>query len=554
MNYFYQYNGKKYPLSVSNDRVVVRTQNARSLQSSVFSESGNFVLNMFDIEWHLPEADVSILKARRDIPDKRSLRDEARQVLKAEPDLKFAGRVLMDPRSKTPVLYTENIFIKFSSKIKLDACERIFKKYNLSIKSRANFATNAWFVAASSGIGLDLFALCQKLLQLPQVELCHPELIRQRSFKAIHPDQWHLVPSKIGKQTIEQHISALEAHRFATGKGTTIAIIDDGVDIDHPEFRESGKVVAGKDISLGTNDPRPKHGSENHGTACAGIACAAGKKLSGVAPDARLMPIRINAVVGSMAEAEAFRYAADNGADIISCSWGPVDGPWYDPSSPEHKQYVGLPDSTRLAIEYALEKGRGGKGALICWAAGNGNEDIKTDGYASFSKVIAVSACNDSGKRSVYSDYGTNVWCCFPSGDFEYIPFNHPRPLTPGIFTTDRMDYLGYSGGDVTNNFTGTSASAPGVAGILALILESAPEISNDEAKDILKASCEQIDRENGNYNGKGHSKWYGYGRPNAARAVQIALDYQEDSGIRLVVSKALVDPKGSDRGREKVV
>ncbi|MEZ4951762.1 MAG: S8 family serine peptidase [Saprospiraceae bacterium] len=554
MTYFYQFNGKKYPLSISDDRVVVRTKNARSLQDAVFSEPGNFVLNMFDVEMHLPESDISILKARRDIPDTRTMRDEARMVLKQEPDLRFAGRVLVDKKAGAPVLYTENIFIQFRDKVRVDTCERILYKNGLKIKKHLNYAKNAWFVEASEGTGLAIFDLCQKLLKSPQVKLCHPELIRERSFKNIHPDQWHLMPAKIGNKKIDQHINAVEAHKFATGKGITIAVIDDGFDIDHPEFKLSGKVVSGRDVSQNSNDPRPKFGNENHGTACAGIACAAGLKLSGVAPDASLMPIRMSSVIGSMAEADAFYWAADKGADVISCSWGPVDGPWYNPEDAGHKQMVPLPDSTRLAIEYALEKGRNGKGCVICWAAGNGNEDVRTDGYANFEKVIAVSACNDSGKRSVYSDFGKNITCAFPSGDFEYLPFKHPKPNTKGIYTTDRLDYLGSSGKDFTDSFTGTSASAPGVAGIMALILQSAPKLSWQEAKQILIDSCQLIDIEGGNYSSKGHSKYYGFGRPDAAVAVQMALDFQEDSGIRIIVSKALVDPKGKDKGRERVV
>jgi len=61
----------------------------------------------------------------------------------------------------------------------------------------------------------------------------------------------------------------------------------------------------------------------------------------------------------------------------------------------------------------------------------------KFDGYASYDKVMAVSACNDTGKRCVYSDYGECVWCAFPSSDFGYSPFNHPEPVTAGIYTTD---------------------------------------------------------------------------------------------------------------------
>ena len=127
---------------------------------------------------------------------------------------------------------------------------------------------------------------------------------------------------------------------------------------------------------------------------------------SGVAPRAKLMPIRLASGLGSQQEANAFRWAADNGADVISCSWGPADGRWFDPNDPRHQSVFRLPASTRLAIDYATTNGRGGKGCVILFAAGNGNESVDNDGYASYEGVIAVAACNDRGKRSVYSDFG----------------------------------------------------------------------------------------------------------------------------------------------------
>lgn len=73
-------------------------------------------------------------------------------------------------------------------------------------------------------------------------------------------------------------------------------------------------------------DPHPAF-TEDHGTACAGVACAAGLvRASGVAPKAKLIPIRLSSALGSQQEAEAFEWAANNGADVISCSWGPTDG------------------------------------------------------------------------------------------------------------------------------------------------------------------------------------------------------------------------------------
>ena len=90
---------------------------------------------------------------------------------------------------------------------------------------------------------------------------------------------------------------------------------------------------------MSIDDPRPKDTfpsrrfGENHGTACAGVACANGiDGASGVAPQAKLMPIRLVSGLGSIQEAKAFKWAADNGADVISCSWGPPDGDWFDPS------------------------------------------------------------------------------------------------------------------------------------------------------------------------------------------------------------------------------
>jgi len=244
------------------------------------------------------------------------------------------------------------------------------------------------------------------------------------------------------------------------------------------------------------------------------------------------MPVRLASGMGSINEAEAFQCAADHGADVISCSWGPADGDWWDKTDPTHTQLVPLPASTRHALEYATTTGRGGKGCVILFAAGNGNEDVGMDGYASSDPVIAVAACNDRGKRSVYSDFGAAVWCSFPSSDFGYAPFDHPEPLTPGIWTTDRVGTAGYNpgnpqlgdaGGNFTNSFGGTSSACPGAAGVVALVLSVNPNLRRDEVKDILKRSCDRIDPAGGEYDAAGRSKFYGFGRLNAEAAVKLA-------------------------------
>lgn len=200
--------------------------------------------------------------------------------------------------------------------------------------------------------------------------------------------------------------------------------------------------MAPRDVTRETDNPRP--GSrDNHGTACSGVACANGHHgASGVAPKAQLIPIRYASPLGSQAEADAFVWAASHGADVISCSWGPEDGDWSDPSDPAHHQVVPLPDSTRLAIDWAVANGRNGKGCVITFAAGNGNESVDNDGYASYEKVIAVAACHAKGKKSAYSDFGNAVWCAFPSND-TLLPI-------PGIWTTDRSGVAGYNPGQIS--------------------------------------------------------------------------------------------------------
>ena len=122
------------------------------------------------------------------------------------------------------------------------------------------------------------------------------------------------------------------------------------------------------------------------------------------------MPIRLASALGSQNDAEAIVWAAQHGADVISCSWGPPDGKFGNPNDPAHDAIHRLPDSTREAIEFAVTQGRGGKGCVITWAAGNGNESVDNDHYASCDKVIAVGASDDRGKRAPYSDFGNAIW------------------------------------------------------------------------------------------------------------------------------------------------
>lgn len=529
-----------YELQQSEDLIAVRTRSGRSVRRSaspvVSPLSG--ALDDSNLVVSYPEVGVEVFRvpvgnAQRSI-------EERKTVLRAAPDVRFAGGVLIDPATGEPVLYTENLFVKFSDDADDDACREVLRSMGLSIKEEVGYAVNGFFVQASEGVGQSVFDIALSLLGRKDVEYCHPELIRPRARKAIFTQQWHLKKTTVSGVVVDAHVSVEAAHQVTKGEGVTIAIIDDGVDIDHLEFSSAGKIVAPYDATLQSDNPRPKdpfgtgpNNGENHGTACAGVATANGVRgASGVAPAARLMPVRLASGLGSQREAAAFTWAADHGADVISCSWGPPDGAWWNLNDPAHKRKIPLPASTRLAIDYVTTNGRGGKGCVVLFAAGNGNEPVDNDGYASCDKVIAVTACNDTGKRSVYSDFGTAVWCAFPSSDFGHVPFNQPLPLTPGIWTTDRTGDQGYNPGNsadgdtdglFTSHFGGTSSSCPGAAGVAALVLAVNPSLKWNEVKDLLRRACDRIDPQGGAYDADGHSAKYGYGRLNALTAVELA-------------------------------
>jgi subtilisin family serine protease len=523
--YKFKYGGKKgktVNLKESEDKIVVRTKDNKKLDAASLGKSGREVMDATSELMSFPEAGISVRQLEPTAAqDSIARRDEARSILKEEGDVRFAGRVLEDAETGEVMLYTENFFIKFNTDVPDDQCTALLTKYALVIKMKLPFAEKSWFVEAPEGTGLKTFEIAETVLKEKIVEFCHPEMVQERRSKALNPMQWHLAETTIGGNTINAHVNILDAWKITKGKGITVAIIDDGVDITHPEFK--GRIVHPRDVTLNIDDPKPKEKDDNHGTPCAGVAVAAGIKASGTAPEAQLMPIRLRNGLGSMAEAQAFAWACDHGADVISCSWGPADGRWWDPMDPTHTRQTLLPDSTRLAIDYAMTKGRGGKGCVVLFAAGNGNEETETDGYVSYPPIIAVGACNDTGKRSIYSDYGKAVWVSFPSRDFGFKPFKHPNPLTPGILTTDRMAADGYQTTDYHDAFSGTSSACPGVAGVVGLMLAANPALSPAQVKEILKATSDKIDTAEGEYDTQGHSVYYGYGRINAGKAVAAA-------------------------------
>ncbi len=454
--------------------------------------------------------------------------NQVKNNIRNDPRIDLAGNAyLLDGQ---PVIYTGNIIIIFRKSESQDDCIKLLADNSLTIKQNIPELGNIWLVNHNKITGDKIFSICDDLLKIDEIEVCYPEIMHYMTSQTIHHNQWHLMPTRVDYTAyIDASANVAKAHKITKGAGVVVAIIDSGIDITHPEFSVKDKVVFPVNFNLKSYnyDPLPLTPDESHGTACAGVAVASGHYgASGVAPEAKLMPIRwANLAGGDFTESKTFIWAAVNGADIISCSWGMEGGNPLDPLDPRHSIEIPIYPLTKRAIDYAVTYGRDGKGCAIFFAAGNGNQSVDIDGHTNYPNVLAVAASNDKGQRSYYSNYGKAIFCAFPSDDIL-------RNRTQGIWTTDISGKWGYNQksvdngdeyGNYTNSFGGTSSACPGAAGVAALVLSVNPELTLPELKEILRQSCDKIDPEHGQYDKNGHSIYYGYGRLNAEKAVLLA-------------------------------
>ncbi|HNP30085.1 MAG TPA: S8 family serine peptidase, partial [Nitrospirales bacterium] len=267
-------NGKSFRLKTDEELVVVRTQSRRPLEAAAQSLRARQALDDLEPVHRFQHAGVEIFRYPQNVR-RASARGAIRTTIKSVKDVQFAGRVLVDPQSKKPVLYTENLFAKFDDDLAESTCRKILKASGLEIKRVLEYARNTFFVEAPEGTGQEVFAIAESLLRHKYVELCHPELVRQMGWRTAFPQQWHLKKTTIDGTVYDAHANVEAAWALSEGENTTVAIIDDGMDLDHEEFASSGKLLAPRDVTRATDDPRP--GSrDNHGTACAGVATGNG--------------------------------------------------------------------------------------------------------------------------------------------------------------------------------------------------------------------------------------------------------------------------------------
>jgi subtilisin family serine protease len=276
---------------------------------------------------------------------------------------------------------------------------------------------------------------------------------------------------------------------FAPTGGATIAVIDSGIDLTHPEF--DGKIADPltdcRSFLTGTGTDLPGCQENNvHGTHVSGIAAAItdnGVGIAGVGFDAELMVLQACTMVCFTADtAAAIIYAADNGADVSNMSFG-----------------GDTPSNTSEAAVLFAES----RGMLQVSSAGNSGPDADSVGYpAGFEHVIAVSATDADDRIADFSSRGPEV-----------------DVAAPGASVLSTLP-----GSALYGELSGTSMSSPHVAGLGALLRSLG--LDHAEARDAIIAGADLID------GATGRTDEYGAGRINVANSVAIALG-EDDSGNR---------------------
>jgi subtilisin family serine protease/subtilisin-like proprotein convertase family protein len=379
-----------------------------------------------------------------------------------------------------------------------------------------------------------------RLAALPQVMVSHPVTRRPADlhgpYASLPTDsffglQWQLEHRQSDGSSGGVDLNARAAWPFSTGKGVTVAVADTGIELNHPELSAS---VAGQphfSFLLQTTNGAPvdrlvvgAHGTEVSGLIAADLNHA---RMVGVAPGANLsswVVVNTNQLLASDELLMDMYQYQSNLVGVENFSWG----------------HAGLNQNPislleQIGISNAVNLGRAGRGVVMVRSAGNDRiaaGNANDDGYRADPRVITVGAVRIDGRAASYSDPGACLLVGAPSGDTDTNP--------TGLFTTD---LLGPDGANVFNffppnedlsgyvfnslAFSGTSAAAPQISGLAALLLSVNPALTYRDVQQILILSSRHFDFADPGLstNGAGFlvSHNVGFGVPDAGTAVNLA-------------------------------
>ena len=384
------------------------------------------------------------------------------------------------------------------------------------------------------------------LANLSSVKSATPLLARQLSkltlaqpTDLLFPQQWHL--KNLGQQGGVKgvDINVTSVWPALNGTGMNIGIVDDGIQLNHPDLVANVAATGHHNWNSGDpGDPSPNIANGDfHGTSVAGLAAARdnGIGVVGVAPEATLYGLRlISEPSTDEQQAEAMAWE-NNVIQIKNNSWGPELSGLANASDPADRLYY-AGSLWQSAVTDGTINGRGGLGTVYVFAAGNGQsngDQGSKNAFASDIHVIAAGAITNKGASASFSEGGP------------HLVTSAPGDAATGIITTDLTGNNGYNDGNeayqlpdtnYTDAFAGTSAAAPIVSGVIALMLEANPTLGWRDVKEILLRSSKQIQSTDTNWVTRDggrpdlpaikHHPLYGGGLINAQAATALARNW----------------------------
>ena len=342
--------------------------------------------------------------------------------------------------------------------------------------------------------------------------------------------QWHLENlgavkgEPKGKIIKGADMKVVDAWKLLGNKGSkkiTIAVIDSSFDPNHPVYEGNVKFAT----AVFPPEDMAGRGRSGHGTACASLAAgiATGQGITGVAPNSPLILLQGSTTSWQGLE-KCFQICIENGADIVSCSWGSIAD--HDRLQEGHN---------RVLSEMINAKGRSGLGCPVLYSVGNENQEI-INHWAAHPDVIAVAGTTSADEHFKFSNRGMGISVCAPAGEWPIIAAraNFESGSSDELFRDKKM--RGPIG--EYRHFNGTSASCPLVAGVCALMLSANPKLRATEVKSILEQTADKIGDSKSYDTATGYSLRFGFGRVNAFKAVKEALRRKVSTGTSLPEKK----------------
>jgi kexin len=322
----------------------------------------------------------------------------------------------------------------------------------------------------------------------------------------IFEEQWHIFNVKTPGNDINVTDVWMQG---ITGKGVTACVVDDGLDYASADLKDNFFAEGSHDYNDHEDLPTPKLSDDRHGTRCAGEIAAGRNDACGVglAYDAKISGVRIlSGDITDLDEALAINYEMQKNF-IYSCSWGP-------PDDGKTMQAPGI--LIEKAMVTAVQQGRGGKGSIYVFAAGNGaasDDNCNFDGYTNSIYSITVGAIDKNNEHPYYSEAcSAQLVVTYSSGGGD------------SIHTTD------VGANKCTSQHGGTSAAGPIGVGVYALLLQARPDLTwrdvqwltvmtavpFDQPSDWTKTALDRM-----------YSHQFGYGKLDAWAIVEKSKDWK---------------------------